>query len=135
MFGIGAVEFLLIALVALLVIGPQQMPRALYLLGRGLGKLRRFSAEMQAGLDKFTADAELEEITREANKAGDALTEFRIEQQMALEVRDGPQKKKAPAKKKAAAKKTSAKKAAPKKSTAKKPATGKSPAKKKKAAS
>jgi len=133
MFGIGAVEFLLIALVALLVIGPQQMPRALFLLGRGLGKLRRFSAEMQAGLDKFTAEAELEEIAQEANKAGDALTEFRIEQQMALEVRDGPEKKKAPGKKKPAkkkpVKKAAAKKTAPKKSTVKK-----APAKKKKAA-
>src|SRR5690606_3042406 len=129
MFGIGAVEFLLIAVVALLVIGPQQMPRALYLLGRGLGKLRRFSADIQAGLDKFTEEAELEEITREAAKAGDALTEFRIEQQMALEARDGAQKKKAPAKK------PPAKKPSVKKASAKKKPVKKSPAKKKKASS
>lgn len=129
MFGIGAVEFLLIAVVALLVIGPQQMPRALYLLGRGLGKLRRFSADIQSGLDKFTEETELEEIAREANQAGDALTEFRIEQQIALEARDSTKKeegkkKKSPAKKKPV-----------KKTTPKKPAGKKSPAKKKKAPS
>lgn len=135
MFGIGAVEFLLIAVVALLVIGPQQMPRALYLLGRGLGKLRRFSNDIQAGLDKFTEEAELEEIAREANQAGDALTEFRIEQQKALEIRDAPQKKKAPVKKAAAKKKTAAKKSSSKKTTTKTSTVKKSAAKKKKAGS
>lgn len=127
MFGIGAVEFLLIAVVALLVIGPQQMPRALYLLGRGLGKLRRFSADIQAGLDKFTEEAELEEITREAAKAGDALTDFRIEQQLALEARDNGKSTK---KKSTAPKKTQNKKSGGKKQTVKK-----APATKKKASS
>jgi sec-independent protein translocase protein TatB len=133
MFGIGAVEFLLIAVVALLVIGPQQMPRALYLLGRGLGKLRRFSNDIQTGLDKFTEEAALEDIAREANQAGDALTEFRIEQQKALEIRDAPQKKKAPAKK-SQAKKASTKKKAVKKTAVKKSAAKKTSPKKKKAA-
>jgi len=124
MFGIGAIEFFLIALVALLVIGPQQMPRALYAAGKALRRMRRFSADLQAGFDKITEEMEIEEIVREANKAGDELTEFRTEQQKALEARK--QKKNAkPAKSKKSTKSTKAAKTAKKKSVPKKSAAKK----------
>ena len=122
MFGIGALEFFLIAVVALLVIGPKDMPRALYHLGRLIRKFRSFTAEIQDGIDRATEDVALEEIAKEANKAGDEMTEFRIEQQKAIEERDkkeksAKKKKKAPAKKKAVSKKktTGKKKAVSKK--------------------
>ena len=115
MFGIGALEFFLIGIVALLAIGPGEMPRALYNLGRMMRKLRQFSADIQSGLDQITEEAELDEIAKEANKAGDELMDFRIEQQEALEERD---KKEQTQKKKKSASKPKKKKPAPKKKTA-----------------
>ena len=125
MFGIGALEFFLIGIVALLAIGPGEMPRALYNLGRMMRKLRQFSADIQSGLDQITEEAELEDITKEANKAGDELMDFRIEQQQALEARD----KKEKAEKKKAASPAKKKKTAPKKKAAAK--KKKAPVKKK----
>lgn len=126
MFGIGALEFFLIGIVALLAIGPGEMPRALYNLGRMMRKLRQFSADIQSGLDQITEEAELEDIAKEANKAGDELMDFRIEQQEALEARD---KKEKAEKKKKAVSPAKKKKTAPKKKTAAK--KKKAPVKKK----
>lgn len=91
MFGIGGLEFLIILIAAIVFIGPKDLPKVLYALGKGAGKLRRISQDISEGLENFTKDAELDDIIAEANKAGDADMAFRIEQQEALE----EQKKKA----------------------------------------
>ncbi len=113
MFGIGALEFFLIAVLALLVLGPKDLPNALYQLGKAMRKMRKFSSEIQSGFDKITEDVELEEIAKEANKVGDELTDFRVEQQAALEARD--KKKPKTKSKKKTPKKTAIKKVANKK--------------------
>ena len=52
MFDIGASELLVIVIVAILVIGPSDMPKALKHAGRWIGKLRRMSSHFRAGLDE-----------------------------------------------------------------------------------
>ena len=52
MFDIGASELLVIVIVAILVIGPRDMPTALRHAGRWIGKLRRMSNHFRAGLDE-----------------------------------------------------------------------------------
>ena len=49
MFDIGASELLVIVIVAILVIGPKDMPKALRHAGRWIGKLRRMSNHFRAG--------------------------------------------------------------------------------------
>lgn len=88
MFGIGWPEFLVILVVAVIVIGPKDMPRALQGIGKISRKIRNFTSEIQTSIDAVTLEEELQEITREANKAGDAHMDFRIAQQKAIEARD-----------------------------------------------
>ena len=62
MFDIGASELLVIVVVAILVIGPKDMPKALRHAGRWIGKLRRMSNHFRAGLDEVVRQAEIEEM-------------------------------------------------------------------------
>ena len=50
MFGIGPMEFVLILVVALLVLGPKRMPELARTLGKGLGEFRRASADLRQSL-------------------------------------------------------------------------------------
>lgn len=65
MFDIGASELLLIVIVAILVIGPKDMPLALRTAGRWVGKLRRVSAHFRTGVDAMIREAEMEEVEKE----------------------------------------------------------------------
>ena len=51
MFGIGLPEFLVILVVAVVVIGPKDLPRALYQAGKLLRKFRALTADIQKSLD------------------------------------------------------------------------------------
>ena len=59
MFDIGAAELLVIVVVAILVIGPKDMPKAMRTAGRWIGKLRRMSSHFRAGLDEMVRQAEI----------------------------------------------------------------------------
>lgn len=62
MFDIGAAELLVIVVVAILVIGPKDMPKAMRTAGRWIGKLRRMSSHFRAGLDEMVRQAEIEDM-------------------------------------------------------------------------
>ena len=62
MFDIGASELLVIVIVAIFVIGPKDMPKALRTAGRWIGKLRRMSNHFRAGIDEVVRQAEIEEM-------------------------------------------------------------------------
>ena len=64
MFDIGATELLVIAIVAILVIGPKDMPLALRTAGRWIAKVRQVSSHFRTGLDAMIREAELEEMDK-----------------------------------------------------------------------
>ena len=64
MFDIGASELLVIVIVAIVVIGPKDMPRALRTAGRWIGKVRRVSNHFRAGIDTMIREAEMEEMEK-----------------------------------------------------------------------
>ena len=64
MFDLGATELLLIVIVAVLVIGPKDMPLALRTAGRWIGKMRRVSSHFRTGLDAMVREAEMEEMEK-----------------------------------------------------------------------
>lgn len=51
MFDIGFLEIVLIAVVALLVVGPNEFPGLVRNIGRGLGKMRAFLGSVKSDLD------------------------------------------------------------------------------------
>src|SRR5580700_634951 len=77
LFDIGWPELLLIGVVALVFIGPKDLPRALRVAGYWVGRAHTLSREFQSSIDQMIRDAELEEIRQDLKKA----TEFDIERE------------------------------------------------------
>ena len=76
-FDIGWPELMLIGVVALVVIGPKDLPAALRVAGFWLRKARMLSREFQSSVEQMIRDAELDEIRQDLKKA----TEFDIEKE------------------------------------------------------
>ncbi|MDP5104268.1 MAG: Sec-independent protein translocase protein TatB [Erythrobacter sp.] len=64
MFDIGAAELLVIIIVAVVVIGPKDLPLAMRVAGRWIGKVRRISAQFRSGIDTMVREAELEDMEK-----------------------------------------------------------------------
>jgi sec-independent protein translocase protein TatB len=73
MFGIDAPELLVIVIVAVLVIGPKDLPLALRTAGRWIGKMRRVSNHFRSGLDTMIREAEMEEMERKWKERNEAI--------------------------------------------------------------
>ena len=72
MFDIAPSELLVVLLVAIVVIGPKDLPIALRTAGKWIGKMRRMSAHFRSGVESMIREAELEEMEkkwREQNAA------------------------------------------------------------------
>ena len=82
MFDVGWSEMLVILAVAVVVIGPKDLPKALYSAGKIIRKIKIFTSDIQKSIDRITQDEELAEITREANKPGGETLQFEIERQL-----------------------------------------------------
>jgi sec-independent protein translocase protein TatB len=65
MLDIGWTELLLIAVVAIVVIGPKELPEALRSLGRMMTKLRRMAGEFQSQFNQALREANLEDVKRD----------------------------------------------------------------------
>src|SRR5688500_19075618 len=64
MCDVGASELLLIAIVAIIVLGPKDLPLALRTAGRWIGKIRRVSGHFRTGIETMIREAELEEMEK-----------------------------------------------------------------------
>lgn len=64
MFDIGSSELLLIAIVAVVVIGPKDLPRVLYKVGQIVGKGRAMTRHFRSGIDEMIRQAEMEELEK-----------------------------------------------------------------------
>ena len=62
MFDIGWSEFLVIGVVALVVIGPKELPRVLRTMGQGVRKLRHMAGEFQGQFNEALREAELSDL-------------------------------------------------------------------------
>jgi sec-independent protein translocase protein TatB len=65
MFDITSSKLLLLAIVALLVIGPKEFPALLRTIGRYMGMIKRQAAEFRAQFDEAMREAELEQVKKE----------------------------------------------------------------------
>ncbi len=64
MFGVDTSEFLVVAVIALLFIGPKDLPRAMLMVGRWVGKARGYARHFTAGIENVVREAELEEMEK-----------------------------------------------------------------------
>ena len=64
MFDVASSELMLVVLVALLVIGPKDLPRVLRVVGKWVGKARGVAAHFRSGFDEMIRQSELEELEK-----------------------------------------------------------------------
>jgi sec-independent protein translocase protein TatB len=64
MFDIGWSELLVIAVVAIIVVGPKDLPRLMRTFGHYAGKLRRAAADFQRQFEEAVRDTEIDEVRK-----------------------------------------------------------------------
>lgn len=64
MFDIAPSELLLVAFVALVVIGPKDLPKAMRVVGYWVGRARGVARQFRSGFDSMVREAELEEMEK-----------------------------------------------------------------------
>jgi sec-independent protein translocase protein TatB len=70
MFDFGWAEMAVILLIALIVIGPKDLPKVARTVGQWMGKARAMAREFQRSLDDMAREAELDDIKKQIDKAG-----------------------------------------------------------------
>ena len=74
MFDIGWSELLVIGVVALIVIGPKELPSVLRNIGQVMSKLRSMASEFQGQFQEALREAELDELRKQAEKLSSEVT-------------------------------------------------------------
>ncbi|KPK07685.1 MAG: hypothetical protein AMJ64_06035 [Betaproteobacteria bacterium SG8_39] len=73
MFDIGFTELMVIGVVALIVVGPERLPRVARTAGALLGRLQRYVADVKADINR---EVELEELRKMKDTVQQAASEF-----------------------------------------------------------
>src|SRR5690349_23633235 len=76
MFDIGGGELVVIGIVALIAIGPKELPTVLRTVGRYMGKIRRMSAEFQGQFQEAMREAEMADLRKHAEDLKSSVADF-----------------------------------------------------------
>ena len=68
-FGIGSTELMVIAVVALIVIGPRDLPKVLRTVGQVMTKVRAMAGEFQGHIEDAAKDSGLDDLKKDISKA------------------------------------------------------------------
>lgn len=145
MFDIGWSELMIIGVVALIVVGPKDLPMMFRKVGNFVGKARGMASDFQSAMNQAADESGVKDLAESVKKAADIKDDLSLKG-VGGKVKDyaqtyagsdtkpaadlSPVEPPKAATKKPAAKKTTAKKSATKKPAAKKPAAKKAAAKK-----
>jgi sec-independent protein translocase protein TatB len=76
MFDISWSEFAIIAVVALIAIGPKELPGVLRMVGQWMGKARKMAAEFQGQFREAMREAEMDDLKKSFDEVREAATGF-----------------------------------------------------------
>jgi sec-independent protein translocase protein TatB len=76
MFDIGWSEYLVIAVVALIAIGPKELPGVLRMMGQWMGKARKMAAEFQGQFQEAMREAEMADVKKSFDEVKEAVSGF-----------------------------------------------------------
>ncbi|MBR0716190.1 Sec-independent protein translocase protein TatB [Bradyrhizobium liaoningense] len=76
MFDIGWSELVVIAVVALIAIGPKELPGVLRMVGQWMGKARKMASEFQGQFQEAMREAEMAELKKSFDEVKDVATGF-----------------------------------------------------------
>src|SRR6476659_5687668 len=71
MFDIGWSELVVIAVVALIAIGPKELPAVLRTVGQYMGKIRRMASEFQGQFQEAMREAEMADLKKQVDEMTD----------------------------------------------------------------
>ena len=74
MFEIGWSELVVIAVVALIAIGPKELPGVLRAVGQYMGKVRRMASEFQSQFQEAMREAEMADIKKSVDEMTESAT-------------------------------------------------------------
>ena len=78
MFDIGWSEMVFVAVIAVLVIGPKDLPKTIATIGKYIRKARGLARDFQSGLDDLAKETELDEIRKDIQGS----TDFNLKKQI-----------------------------------------------------
>src|ERR1700723_3262054 len=99
MFDIGWSELVVIAVVALIAIGPKELPGVLRMVGQWMGKARKMAAEFQGQFQEAMREAEMADLKKSFDEVkeaasgfagGNIMTSLQKDVSSALDVSDKP---------------------------------------------
>lgn len=64
----GGIEFLIVAAIALIVVGPKELPTLLRKLGQFIGKMRRIAADFRTSFDEMAKQSELDDLRKQVEE-------------------------------------------------------------------
>jgi sec-independent protein translocase protein TatB len=73
MFDVSSSEFLLVMVIALVVIGPKDLPKVLRFVGNWVSKARAVAAQFRSGIDDIVRQSELEELEKKWKAENDRI--------------------------------------------------------------
>jgi sec-independent protein translocase protein TatB len=76
MFDIGWSELVVIAVVALIAIGPKELPGVLRMVGQWMGKARKMAAEFQGQFQEAMREAEMADLKKTFDEVKETATGF-----------------------------------------------------------
>jgi sec-independent protein translocase protein TatB len=86
-FGLSMGELMVIALVALIVVGPKDLPRMLRMVGRFVTRVRGMAGEFQRHLDSAIREAGIDDVKKEVTSMTNFTVTADIDKQMTEEFR------------------------------------------------
>jgi sec-independent protein translocase protein TatB len=82
MFDLGWSEMLVVLVIAIVVVGPKDLPKAVASISRYIRKARSMARDFQSGMDQLAKDTEFDEIQKEMKKATDFDIKNQLEEAM-----------------------------------------------------
>ncbi len=76
MFDIGWSELVIIGIVALIAIGPKELPGVLRSVGQWVGKIKRMASDFQGQFQEAMREAEVADLKKQFDEASSAATNF-----------------------------------------------------------
>ena len=73
--GIGGVEYLVIAALIIIFVGPKDLPIVLRTFGRWWGKIRNFSRDFRTSINTIASDAGIDDIKKSVEKNPKSFTD------------------------------------------------------------
>ncbi|MDI9407772.1 MAG: hypothetical protein QM523_00830 [Candidatus Pacebacteria bacterium] len=84
MFDFALSEVLVVVVVAMVVIGPKELPRLLYIMGQWVGKARRFVAQFQSQIEEMGRESEVTKLREELELANQKLVKSGIDPTLSI---------------------------------------------------